>query len=33
MTLKQQEDAGNLKRKQWITVVGELALEDSMDLL
>jgi hypothetical protein len=31
MTLMEREDTENIKRKHWIELCGELALEDSMD--
>jgi hypothetical protein len=32
MTLRKEDDTGNLKRKRWVALYGELALGDSMDL-
>jgi len=32
MTLRKREDNGNLKRKQYIALCGEIALEETMDL-
>jgi len=32
MTLRKREGTGNLKRKHWITLGRELALEEVMDL-
>jgi ribosomal protein L19E len=32
MTLRKMEDNGNLKRKQYIALYGEIALEETMDL-
>jgi hypothetical protein len=32
MTLRKREDTGNQKRKHWIALCGELALEETMDL-
>jgi hypothetical protein len=33
MTLRRREDTGNRRRKHWITLCGELALEKDMDLV
>jgi hypothetical protein len=32
MTLRKREDTGNLKRKRWIALCGEFALEEAMEL-
>jgi hypothetical protein len=31
MTLKKRKDTGNLKRKPWIALCGEIAVEECMD--
>jgi hypothetical protein len=32
MSLRKREDIGNWKRKHWLTLCGELTLEEAMDL-
>jgi hypothetical protein len=32
MTLRKQDDTGNLKRKHWVAFCGELALEEAVEL-
>jgi len=32
MTLRKREDTGNWKRKHWITLCAEFALENAVDL-
>jgi hypothetical protein len=33
MTLRKRKDTGNLNRKHWIALHGELSIEEAMDLL
>jgi hypothetical protein len=33
MTLREREDTGNLKKKRWIALCGEFALEEAVELL